>query len=451
MRRILIAALVAPAAVAPSALATVTGLTAGPTDGAWLRADQPLTAAWTLVPRSRDPYQAQQVTVGGVRVWSGPVVRGANAVTVADLTGVPDGRQPLTLTATGRVPTSVTTTVALDRTPPTAALTAVRIGDATARVELTVADATSGVAGWELRDHTGVVAQGGDASPFRRDVAIDAATSEANPHVWQVTVRDVAGNTAIVRSPGLAPVPAPPPPPPPPPPAPPTPVVPTPSPPAPPQPAIARIATPVAFAQLSVGARMPAIRRGTLPSLLRSAPGWGDEVPVVGRLAAMVGRRDGVAGQVVQVRAPDGRTVRSTLTGPDGRFFLRSPALTSGVWKVVSPDHDDAVINVGVTIRPEISLDSVTRQVPERGELRLVGTVGPRVIGRDRLVILEWRDGDRWRPIVTDNADNSGRFDLRHQLTKAGGYGLELRVRAPRDPGLGEWEAISDSVAVVIR
>lgn len=383
----------------------------------------------------------QHVIVAGIGKWAGAPGQGEHGVGV-DLGGVGDGDHQVIVRADGggTAGAQAQATLRVDRTAPRAGLTTALASDArSATARITAADATSGVAGWTLRRSgpVGPVVATHESDPDGVVEGLDLGGFGSSPWVWHLAVRDVAGNLAQAQSEPLSP------------------------PPSPAgrdalgtlrlDPAAAGVAvtgqalsdlSAARLMQLRVAKRPRVIRRGR-ERLLHAVPRYGRTVRIAGRIGREAPGRPGIAGLRVLLRAPGGRIVAETTTDAAGRFAVAFAATKPGIWQAIAVGDPAIVARIAVTTAPRLVLTRRPAAVPERGLIAVKGRMSPRRLARGRLVALEYRTARGWRPFATARAGAGGRFALRYRLTRPGGYGLVLRVRAPRDRGVGVWGAAS--------
>ena len=178
--------------------ATITQLTPG-----WIR-DNTAQISWRAADNvGADGIGEQRVLVAGQTLWRGVAGDGDHAAAL-DLRGVPDGVVPVELQVDGDGTPGASASGALtvDRTPPVAAIAAVKTGPATADLVAGVADATSGVSGWIVyADVPGSPAVASSAAPeLLHGVDLSSLVSPGGQVRFLLLASDVAGNLNVVSS-----------------------------------------------------------------------------------------------------------------------------------------------------------------------------------------------------------------------------------------------------------
>jgi hypothetical protein len=89
-----------------------------------------------------------------------------------------------------------------------------------------------------------------------------------------------------------------------------------------------------------------------------------------------------------------------------------------------------------VQLRPRVTTRISARSIRPGGRLAVSGRISPLGVGRAKLVKLEWRQGQAWRPLALTTADRRGRFTLRYRFSSTpGAFTVPVRVVVPREKG----------------
>jgi hypothetical protein len=366
----------------------------------------------------------QRIQIAGQQRWSGTPGPGNHVVPVG-LAGIGDGIHQVRVSADGGGTAGAADSrpIAIDRTPPIAALAASLAGT---RATLTVGalDATSGVLAWYLRQGspTGPIIATSADTPGGVVTDIDVSGALRSTVTWYVRVVDAAGNVADAQR-GLLVLP--------------------------PVEQLPNLKG-VRLVGLHVGGPTRVLRRGR-ERLVRSIVPYGTRIAITGRLARRGKGRPGVAGIRVVLRGPAGKGLASSTTNSRGRFRLLAPATTPGLWSAVALGHPLIGGRLAVTPQLPVAITSLTGIVPAGESISVGGRVGGGAVAADRLVQLQARIAGQWRPIAQTRTGAKGRYSIGYRIRGAGGYKLEVRVVVPREGTLGMWSSSSGARVITIR
>ena len=352
------------------------------------------------------------------------------------LGAVPEGVQTLRLEADGDGTAGAPPQEAvlrLDRTPPVAAVTLLGLPNDAVRATVSVSDATSGVRDWTLHagnaDGPTVASSSAGAASTDIDLAAYAAPGETIRFVLEAS-----DNAGLARQVTSAPV---------------TRAAPGSSGPSTtivggdgplgdpgrieasgaPLPNFSRIATRGIRASQ---ARSYSRTGRLLVPLIAST--YSRPVTISGRFLHPNGR--GLRGATVYLVDPKGFTRARTLTNQRGRFAFRVRPRQSGTWRAIALGRPLVVAPGVIQLRPLVTTRISARSIRPGETLRISGEISPRGAGRGKLVKLEWRQGDVWRPLALATADRRGRYALRYRFSAgAGAFTIPLRVVVPREKG----------------
>ncbi len=419
----------------------------------YVRDVQPPTARWVSVPSGwitggqaevrwqvsdnfgADGTAQQRIAAAGRTLYTGAPGDGAHVTSLA-LAGVPDGVHALRLEADGDGTAGAPAQEAVlrvDRTPPVAAAALTGMSNDAVRATVTVSDATSGVRDWTLRVRSGdgpaVASSSAGANVADIDLTAYAAPGETVRFVLEAT--DNAGRSRLITS---APV--------------------TRAGPNGSGPSTTVIGGDGPFGEPgrieSSGAPLPNFSRietrGVRTSQARSYSRNGRVlVPLVvathSRPVKVSGRflhprGTGLKGATVYLVDPKGFTRATTLTDRRGRFVFRVRPRLAGTWRAIALGRPLVVAPAVIQLRPRVTTRISTRSIRPGGRLVVSGTISPLGIGRAKLVKLEWRQGQTWRPLALTTADRRGRFTLRYRFSSAPGrFTVPVRVVVPREKG----------------
>ncbi len=415
--------------------------------------ERPL-ARWTVVPAewvTSDPVRVeweasdnfgsdglgqQRINAAGRGLYVGSPGQGFHGATL-NVAGLADGVQPLRLEVDGDGTAGAAfqdASLRLDRTPPSASVVLLGLPDSGVRVTVNVADATSGVRGWTLRargpDGLTVASSSTGGDVVDVDLANHAAPGETIR--FHLTATDNAG---LVRQVTSA-------------------LVTRPSPSAPGAPATTIVGGDGPLGDPgrieSSGAPLPNFSRietrGVRTSHARSYSRNGRllvplvvathsrPVKVSGRF--LHARGSGLRGATVYLVDPKGFTRATTLTDRRGRFTFKVRPRLAGTWRAIALGRPLVVAPAVIQLRPRVTTRISARSIRPGGRLVVNGTISPLGIGRAKLVKLEWRQGETWRPLALTTADRRGRFTLRYRFSSApGAFTVPVRVVVPREKG----------------
>jgi hypothetical protein len=385
---------------------------------------------WSVLDNfGTDGIGAQRLYVGNRPVWAGAPGQGIHAATL-DLAGIPDGAHQLRLEADGDgTPPAADQTAVLriDRAAPAGTLDVVPLAGERVRLVVSVADGASGVRRWTLhaRNENNPSISFGSASRSE-EVDLSGLASPGEAIRFFARVVDHAGHTTTIASP-----------------------------------AVVRAAVPIVLAGSDARLGPPGqilAAGGPLPNFSRvGAQGLKSEqarrygrtgrqlVPVVvaryGRPVSLRGRffhpnRRGLRGATVYLVDPLGRAHGTTLTDLRGRFSFRPRPKVPGVWRAIALGRPLVVSPAVMVVRPFVRVRVRDRFLAPGETVRVAGVIRPRTRSRGKVVQLQWRQGDAWRPLDQVRADRTGRFRLSFRLSSlAGGYSIRMRVVVPREKG----------------
>lgn len=144
---------------------------------------------------------------------------------------------------------------------------------------------------------------------------------------------------------------------------------------------------------------------------------------------------NGAGAAAVRIGLQDsGGAVRAiTQTGVMGTFRFLTQTVRPARWRLVMLDHRDASAPPSrVVTRPRLILGGVTPPTGEGRTLVVRGRLEPTLAGK--LVQLEFRAPEGWRPVVQSHTRRHGLFALRYGFRGVGAsYSVRMRVAAPRD------------------
>ncbi len=415
--------------------------------------ERPL-ARWTAVPaewvtgdQTRIEWEAadnfgsdgigqQRIAAAGRGLFAGSPGQGFHGATL-NLAGLPDGVQPLRLEVDGDGTAGAAfqdASLRIDRTAPSASVGLLGLPAGSVRVTINVADATSGVRGWTLRargpDGVTVASSSTGGDVVDVDLANHAAPGETIR--FHLTATDNAG---LVRQVTSA-------------------LVTRPSPSAPGGPAATIVGGDGPLGEPgrieSSGAALPNFSRietrGVRASHARSYSRNGRLlVPLIvathSRPMAVTGRflhprGTGLRGATVYLVDPKGFTRATTQTDRRGRFAFRLRPRLAGTWRAIALGRPLVVAPAVIQLRPRVTTQISSRSIRPGGRLVINGKIAPLRVGRAKLVKLEWRQGQTWRPLALSTADRRGRFTLRYRFSSVPGpFMVPMRVVVPREKG----------------
>jgi hypothetical protein len=300
----------------------------------WVREDA-TQISWRAADNlGDDGIGEQRVLVAGQPLWRGAAGEGEHSQAL-DLHGVADGVVPVELEVDGdgTPGASAAATLMIDRTPPVAAIAAVKTGPATADLVAGVVDATSGVSGWIVyADVPGSPAVASSAAPeLLHGVDLSGLVGPGGQVRFLLLAADVAGNINLASSaavardappatgggnPPPAPVPSPP--------------ITAPAVPVPSLGSMPNLARVRSVGLTSPRAGRPALVRGVrVPVVLARGRGV---VVLRGRFVHPGGR--GLRGASVYLVDPAGQVRAQALTDRRGAYALRVRAPRPGAWTV---------------------------------------------------------------------------------------------------------------------
>lgn len=401
--------------------------------GGWIRASTAQTNWIAADNFGSDGLAQQRIIVSGQVKYAGAPGQGAHQATI-DVGSLGDGAHNLRLEVDGDGTGGATpkdAVINIDRTPPEAAVAARKTARDRADLSLHIADATSGVASWEVRaqgpdgqvvansagtgPHTGIdlsrfVPPGGDVRFFLsvRDRAGNAAQAVSAPVRHDPPpVPSSGGDATPMREPGSLPSPE----------------------------------------ALAPGVALPDFSRITIaglgsPQARRYLITGGQRIPIVraryARRAVISGRfrhpnGSGLRGATVYLFDPAGRPRGRTLTTRTGRFVFVFRPRIHGTWQVGALGRPLVTARAAVAVAPLVGTRQ-NRTIASGQRLVIRGTVIPRRLAFEKLVILQWQDGTRWRPIDTARVGRTGAFRFSYRFRWASGT-IRMRVTVPGEQG----------------
>ncbi|MGE0028010.1 MAG: hypothetical protein AB7I08_07530 [Thermoleophilia bacterium] len=402
----------------------------------WVTGDQ-VRVEWEAADNfGADGIGQQRISVAGRGLYAGAPGHGVHGTTL-NLAGMPDGVQPLRLEVDGDGTPGAAlqdASLRIDRTPPSASVSLLGLPANGVRVTVHVADATSGVRGWTLRargpDGVTVASSSTGGDVIDVDLANHAAPGETIR--FHLAATDNAGLVRQVTS-ALVTRPA-------------------------PSASGAQTTTIVGGDGPlgepgrieSSGAALPNFSRietrGVRTTHARSYSRNGRllvplivathsrPVKVSGRF--LHPRGSGLRGATVYLVDPKGFTRATTLTDRRGRFAFRVRPRVTGTWRAIALGRPLVVAPAVIQLRPRVTIRISARSIRPGGRLVITGRISPLGVGRAKLVKLEWRQGQTWRPLALTTADRRGRFTLRYRFSAApGAFTVPVRVVVPREKG----------------
>jgi len=402
----------------------------------WVAADE-TRVEWEAADNfGSDGLGQQRISATGRGLYAGSPGQGFHGTTL-NLAGLPDGVQPLRLEVEGDGTAGAAfqdASLRIDRTPPSASVSLLGLPDSGVRVTVNVADATSGVRGWALRARgpDGVTVASSSTGGDVIDVDLTNHAAPGETIRFQLSATDNAG---LVRQVTSA-------------------LVTRPSPSVPGAPATTIVGGDGPLGEPgrieSSGAALPNFSRietrGVRASHARSYSRNGRllvplivathsrPVKVTGRF--LHPRGTGLRGATVYLVDPKGFTRATTLTDRRGRFAFKVRPRLAGTWRAIALGRPLVVAPAVIQLRPHVTTRISARSIPPGGRLVVGGKISPLSVGRGKLVKLEWRQGQIWRPLALTTADRRGRFTLRYRFSSASGsFTVPMRVVVPREKG----------------
>ena len=404
--------------------------------GGWITGDQARVEWQASDNFGSDGIGQQRIGAAGRTLYAGTPGAGSHVATLA-LGSLPDGAHTLRLEIDGDGTIGAgaqEVALRVDRIPPSASVGLVGLPNDGVRVTAAVADATSGVRDWTLRarSEAGPTVASSSTGGDTRDINLAdlAAPGETIRFVLEAT--DNAGLSRQVTSAQVT----------------------------------RRAATAAGAPTTTIiggdgplgepgrieasGATLPnfsrietrGIRAHQARSYSRNgrilvpfiASTYSRPVSVSGRFLHPNG--SGLRGATVYLVDPKGFSRATTLTDRRGRFTFRVRPRLSGTWRAIALGRPLVLAPGVIQLRPLVRTRLSSRSIRPDETLRVDGSIAPRGAGRGKLVKLEWRQGEAWRPLALATADRRGRFSLRYRFSPgAGSFTIPLRVVVPREKG----------------
>lgn len=174
---------------------------------------------------------------------------------------------------------------------------------------------------------------------------------------------------------------------------------------------------------------------------------YGKPYLITGRVAD---RGDtGIKGIRVELRDPAGKHVAGAVTDKTGRYTIRTRALRGGLHQVVAIGTPERRALVALQVTPRVTAKITMRSTASGARtLKVTGKLMPMAGSRGKRVQLQWRDGNRWRPISDTMVNAKGKFTMSYAFRKTGGYKLQVRVMVPTEKGWPFLSATTKNVKV---